>query len=127
MVSGMGEIEQRFATNDTRRALYEGFRRGVDSLMTAGCKVVFLDGSFVSDKPSPGDFDACWEPTGVDDTKLDPILLDFSDGRKRQKMKYRGEFLPSGGQADASRTFVEYFQNDKHTGKAKGIIRILLS
>jgi len=121
------EIEQRFATNETRKALYEGFRRGTQSLEKAGCKTVFLNGSFVSEKPNPGDFDACWDPIGVDDKKLDPELLDFSDGRRRQRLKYGGEFFPSSAEADGSRTFVEFFQTDKYTGREKGIIRIRLS
>lgn len=123
----LGEVQQRFAKNEKRRLLYEGFRRGVLSLKNAGCSVVFLDGSFVSDKPNPGDFDACWEPAGVDPSKLDLELLDFSDGRREQKLKYGGEFFPSSAEADGSRTFVEYFQTDRHTGKPKGIIRIRLS
>ena len=92
----------------------------------AGCKTVFLDGSFVTDKLYPGDFDACWDPAGIDTNKLDPVLLDFSNRRKRQKQKYYGEFFPSSFLADGSRTFVEYFQMDKDTGGAKGIIRIQL-
>jgi hypothetical protein len=120
------EIQQRFATNETRKALYNGFRRGVQALKSAGCRTVFLDGSFVCDKPKPGDFDACWEPAGVDDKKLDAVLLDFSHGRRSQKLKYGGEFFPSSAKADGSRTFVEYFQTDRDTGKAKGIIRIQL-
>jgi hypothetical protein len=123
----LGEVEQRFATNDRRKLLYKGFREGVDSLKNAGCRTVFLDGSFVSDKPNPGDFDACWDPAGVDDKKLDPVLLDFSHGRKRQKLKYGGEFFPSSVKADGAQTFVEYFQTDTETEKAKGIIRIRLA
>jgi len=121
------EIEQRFATNEKRRTLFEGFKKGVDSLRRAGCKEVFLDGSFVSDKPNPGDFDACWDPVGVDDEELDPVLLDFRHGRRAQKLKYGGEFHLSSAKADGTRTYVEFFQVDKDTGKAKGIIRVRLS
>lgn len=121
------EVEQRFATNKTRRALFEGFKRGVQSLKRAGCKTVFLDGSFVSDKPFPGDFDACWVPEGMDDKELDPVLLDFDDHRKKQKLKYGGEFFLSSILADGSRPFLEFFQSDRHTGNVKGIIRIQLS
>jgi len=124
--ASLREIEGRFATNEKRRLLFEGFRRGVGSLRDAGCRMVFLDGSFVSDKPNPDDFDACWDPTGVDDRRVDPVLLDFSDGRRRQKLKYGGEFFPSSARADGSRTFVEFFQTDRDTGSEKGIIRIRL-
>lgn len=118
------EIEERFVSNAQRRRLFEGFTQGVESLRNAGCGLVYLDGSFVSEKEHPGDFDACWDPTGVEVEKLDPVLLDFSEGRRRQKLKYAGEFFPSSVKADGSRTFMEYFQTDRDTGKSKGIIRI---
>lgn len=123
----MEEIEQRFASNDVRRTLFDGFRRGVQTLHHAGCRIVFLDGSYVTEKPRPGDFDACWDPSGVDAAKLDPVLLDFSEKRKQQKLKFGGEFFPSSAKADGTRTFVEFFQIDKLSGKSKGIIRVRLA
>lgn len=123
----MEEIEQRFATNPLRKELFEGFKRGVDVLREAGCHEVFLDGSYVTDKENPGDFDACWAPTGIDYRKLDPVLLDFSFRRQKQKEKYHGEFFPSSALADGTRNFVEYFQIDRYTGNQKGLIRIRLS
>lgn len=125
--AALAEVKARFATNRRREALYRGFADGVGSLRDAGCKVVYLDGSFVSAKPNPGDFDACWEPEGVVVKDLDPVLLDFSQGRKNQKAKFGGEFFLSSGSADGTLTFLEYFQTDRHTGQAKGIIRIRLS
>ena len=119
-------VEVRFATNPHRKALYDGFVRGCNSLRTAGCSAVYLDGSFVMEKDFPDDFDACWDPTGVDPAKLDPALLDFSAKRIQQRNKYGGEFFPSSLQADASNTFVDFFQIDQYTGKKKGIIRIRL-
>lgn len=121
------EIEQRFAITERRMKLFKGFERGVKSLKKAGCKVVLLDGSFISNKTIPGDFDALWDTTDVDLTKIDPVLLEFSNGRKKQKLKYFGEFFSSSSKADSFRTFEEYFQIDKETGNAKGIIQIRLS
>lgn len=121
------EIEQRFATNETRKILFEGFKKGIETLKEAGCRIIFLNGSFVTDKPYPGDYDACWDPSGVDGDLLDPVLLDFSHGRKAQKLKYGGEFFISSMRADGSHTFVDYFQIDKDTGSTKGIIRIQLA
>jgi hypothetical protein len=121
------EVEARFATTHVRKNLFDGFLRGVESLRNAGCRVVFLDGSFVTEKATPGDFDACWDPIGVNPGELDPVLLDFSENRRRQKAKYGGEFFPSSAKADGTRTFEEFFQVDTHSGKPKGIIRIRLS
>jgi len=123
----LDEVEKRFATTGNRRNLFGGFRRGVESLRNAGCKVIFLDGGFVTEKTRPNDFDACWDPTGVDTKKLDPTLLDFTHMRKKQKDKYGGEFFPSSARADGMRTFAEFFQTDRHTGQRKGIIKIKLS
>lgn len=122
----LGEIKDRFATNERRKALYEGLLKGCQALKLAGCLVVYLDGSFTTAKPLPNDFDACWEPLGVHPDKLDPVLLDFDDLRRNQKRKYGGEFFPSSAKADGVQTFVEYFREDKDTGKEKGIIRIQL-
>jgi hypothetical protein len=54
---------------------------------------------------------------------LDPVLLDFSDGRAAQKARYGGELFPAElPEKDSGRTFLEFFQTDRETGKPKGII-----
>lgn len=124
----LSEVEMRFATNAGRRSQFRGFVAALLSLRIAGCTRVFLDGSFVTAKPRPGDFDACWDPTGVDPAFLDPVLLIFDNSRAAQKAKYRGEFFPSTTPADALGTiFVEFFQVDRFTGLLKGIVEIDLT
>ena len=56
----LDEVEARYATNRRRRELYEGLVIGALQLRAAGCPMIYLDGSFVTGKPKPGDFDACW-------------------------------------------------------------------
>lgn len=120
------EIEARFVSPGRREFLFAGFRSGVTALRKTGCQTVYLDGSFVTGKPIPGDFDACWDPVGMDETKLDPIFLDFSECRKRQKGRFGGEFFPATHLADNTHFFVSFFQIDKYTGQEKGIIRVHL-
>ena len=86
---------------------------------------VYLDGSFITDKPYPGDFDACWDPVGVNLLKLNPILLDSSNGRRQQKLSFGGEFFPSAPGADGVIPFVNFFSIDRETGREKGIVRIV--
>lgn len=94
-------------------------------LRAAGCTTAYLDGSFITTKRRPGDFDVCWEMQGVNGRLLDPVLLDFSSGRAAQKAKYAGEFFPAETVEFASgMTFLEFFQTDKETGQAKGIVAI---
>jgi hypothetical protein len=121
------EIETRFATSDHRKRMFLGFKKGMEALCKAGCRKIFLDGSFITEKPFPGDFDACWDPVGVDVIKLDPVFLDFSNERKKQKDRFRGEFFPANLTADGTHIFLDFFQTDKHTGGVKGIICICLS
>ena len=118
------EVETRFATSVHRKHLFSGFRDGVIALRKAGCRKIFLDGSFVTEKSVPGDFDVCWDSTGVDPAKLDPILLDFSNRRKKQKGCFHGEFFPANLLADGKHFFFDFFQIDKYTGNTKGIICI---
>ncbi len=66
-------------------------------------------------------------PREVDGDGLDLVLLDFTNRRAAQKAKYGGELFPSVGLADpAGNTFLEFFQLDKRSGEAKGIIAIEL-
>ena len=125
--SSLDEVATAFATNPWRRSLFEGLLDASGRLLRAGCLRVYLDGSYVSGKPKPGDFDACWDPTGVDLSKLDPVFLEFRNGRAAQKAAFKGEFFPSSMIcADVGRTFVEFFQQDRFSGEQKGIISIPL-
>lgn len=124
-VATITEVEEAFAYNARRRELLSGLIDASVSLALAGCGTVLLDGSFVSAKPVPGDYDACWEPQGMDFAKLDPVFGDFDNGRANQKTKFKGEFFPSTMiAADIGRAFVEFFQVDRFTGKRKGILSI---
>jgi hypothetical protein len=119
------EIVERFGTNARRHDLLDGLRRALVSLRAAGCRRAYVDGSFVTAKEEPGDFDACWEIAGVDSGLLDPVLLQFSDARAAQKARFGGELFPAEAIADPDGTrFVRYFQRDKHTGEPKGIVAL---
>ena len=124
--STLEEVEERYATNDKRRQLFRGLVRACKALKLAGCSTIYLDGSYITDNPSPGDYDVCWNPYHVNDAKLDPVFLDFSKQREKQKLKYGGEFFLSTAKADGTHLFIQYFQTDKETGLQKGIIRINL-
>ena len=106
--------------------MLDGLRTAVLNLKGAGCQTVYVDGSFVTSKETPNDFDACWNEAGVDPENLDRTLLMTSiPGRDVQKARYLGEFFPASAIADADGlSFVEFFQRDKKTGESKGIVAI---
>jgi hypothetical protein len=119
------EMEARFGQTAYRRPILAGFRQGIQQLKAAGCLTVYIDGSFVTAKPQPADFDACWDVSAVDPNVLDPVFFDFTNHRAAQKARFLGEFfpalLPEGG---SGRTFLEFFQEDKISGDPKGIIAL---
>ena len=118
------EVVARFGYNLWRMSLLSGLRDALESLRNAGCRTVYIDGSFVTSKELPGDFDACWEEDGVDGSALDPVLLDLRPKRLAQKLKYRGELFPASIPADPSGlSFLEFFQTTE-TNAPKGIVKI---
>ena len=121
------EIELRFGFSPRRRRLLDGLRRAMKALKVAGCSRVYLDGSFVTAKIEPADYDACWDIDGVDVTKLKPVFLDFAAGRKAQKRAYFGEFFPAQmPEGMTGRLFLDFFQCDKETGGRKAIVGLKL-
>ncbi len=122
----LSEIEARFATTPHRRWLFAGFVRAAEALSAARCGTLYLDGSFVTDKPHPEDFDGCWEVAGVDLSKLDPALLEFANKRAAQKAKFLGEMFIAELEGAPGLTFLEFFQIEKFSGRPKGILRIQL-
>ena len=110
-----------------RRAQFNGLMVAAASLLSAGCVRIYLDGSYVTSKPMPGDYDACWDPAGVDPAKLDPVFKDLSNHRAAQKAKFKGEFFPSSLLNRPRQPFVDFFQVDRFTGRNKGILSIPLS
>lgn len=124
------ELVSRFETNDQRRKLISGLLKVCQELKFAGCSKIYLDGSFITVKDSPSDFDACWETNLVDHETLlitSPSLFDFRNKRALQKLVYGGELFPSTTRADAKgTTYLEFFQRDKNTGEQKGIIALNL-
>lgn len=121
------EIVTRYATSVRRRELLDGLLDALRSLKGAGCSTAYLDGSLVTSKDHPGDFDACWESSGVILSRLDPELLTFSDGRAAQKARYGGELYPAEWPAGADGTaYLDFFQRDR-LKQQKGIIAIDLT
>lgn len=122
------EFVDVFGRTKRRRLLLLGLSEAVKSLKRAGCRKLYLDGSFTTNKEAiygepPGDFDGCWEPQGVNPTLLDPVLLDFSNKRAAQKAKFGGElFISNYPAAPDGTAFLDFFQMDKRTGASKGII-----
>ena len=122
------ELAAHCGLNPHRRRLLSGLRRAAEVLKSAGCSTLYVDGSFVTTKSAPSDFDGCWERAGVNLFRLlaaDPVLLTFANRRLAQKTKYFGELFPADSvEGGSGLTFLNFFQRDKDTGLQKGILAL---
>jgi hypothetical protein len=119
------EIAPRFGGGIHRSRLVLGLRSGLEALHVAGCPRAYVDGSFVTAKDVPADFDCCYEVAGIDPTRLDPVFFDFSFRRAAQKARFLGEFFPAHWPASVTgQTYLDFFQNDLDSGGRKGIVAI---
>lgn len=118
------EVKEQLGWTARRQELLIGLRDGLIALHQANCREVYLDGSFVTAKDLPGDFDACYDITGMALDRLDRVFLHFENGRAAQKLRFGGEFFPSHFLADSAHPFLDFFQIDKESGLPKGIIAL---
>lgn len=116
------ELHDRYGYTPWRRRLLDGLLDALRLLRAAGCQRAYIDGSFVTAKEEPGDFDACWDAQGVDFDLVDERLLTFDKGRATQKAAFLGElFIADAGADLQGRLFRDFFQTDRD-GQRKGII-----
>ncbi len=93
-----------------------GLKAALENLSGADCRTAYVDGSFVTHKAIPNDYDACWEETGVDPVILDPRLLIFDLGRAAQKARRdMGELFPASVADADGLSFLEFFQTDRES------------
>ena len=118
------EFLARFGQTPTRERLCLGLLDALRLLQAAGCRLAYVDGSFASAKPEPGDFDVCWDITGVDADLVPPVFFEFGAGRAAQKAEFGGEFFPAQlPEGLSGRTFLDFFQRDRD-GRPKGIVAL---
>lgn len=123
----LAQISATLTWTPRRAWLHLGLVRATHALRVAGCRTIILDGSFVTAKDYPGDYDAAFDPANVDGDLLDPILLRHVDGRRAMKAKYLGDIFPWGAAAcsKTGSTFLDFFQTDR-SGVPKGVVEIRL-
>ena len=119
------EFRDKFGHNCYRKKLIQGMLSAFKSLKKAGCSTVFIDGSFVTNKHKPSDYDGCWDGTGVDENSLDPALRDYRSSRIAQKVKFFGEMFPATCISRSGHPMLDFFQEDRD-GNSKGIVEINL-
>lgn len=122
-VAVWAEVSARFGFTSYRASLTQGLQRGLANLRDAGCRTALLDGSYVSAKDIPGDYDVAYEIAGMNPGLLDPVFFDFRNLRAAMKIKFGGEYFPAHLAAATGILYRDWFTKDKN-GVAKGIIQI---
>lgn len=124
-------FEKEFGFSPRRQILMKGLYEVIQVLKQCGCEAIFIDGSMVTDKLEPDDWDACFKGNGEVIKQLYAIdadlVLDDSAKRDRQKAKYKGELYPPYAQAERDVCYIDFFQRVKGCKRKKGIIKIELS
>ena len=102
-------------------------KRLIRHLRSVNCKSHFVNGSFVTIKEKPNDYDACWNVVGVKFEQIDPILLHADEaGKQAMQRKYGGDIRPDQfSPTELDGTYLEFFQLDRD-GSAKGIVELSL-
>lgn len=130
------EIRKRFGFTPRRLWLLKGLRTALEAFWKAGIKEIYIDGSFCSEKPDPGDVDGYWVEPDLDVyERIDPYWIDFTlvfvptAGKSRWRMwaDHGVEFfIHPTMQATDEEGFPEFFRHDR-TGRSRGVVRVLRS
>jgi hypothetical protein len=122
------EFCERFGHTAHRRSLLSGLEKLLRHLHSVGCSAVYVDGSFVSAKEQPNDYDACWDTRGVKVERIDGTLMSFTDeGKAKMQEHYKGDIRPAEcSPQERNVSYLEFFQMDKD-GNKKGIVKLVSS
>ncbi len=115
-----------FSFSPKRKELLDGLEQVLEILREIENIRIYIDGSFVTSKLEPGDWDACFDclPSQIDVLKEKYPLFDI----KEQKKLYGGELYFANTCTDAGRSvsFLNFFQLRKEkTTLKKGIVELI--
>jgi hypothetical protein len=118
------EFVKRFDTNQQRHKLISGLREALELLSRAGCRAVYVGGSFVTSKDAPNDFDACWDNEDANLTFLHHLEPALMGSLHDQLVRFGGNL----GRAQAitpqtGKDFLSFLQSDKN-GNPRGVVAI---
>lgn len=121
------DIEKRFTWTEKRKKLFQGLVNAALNLASAGVLLLYIDGSFITNKEEPNDIDGCWvwHPR-VDSNLLDDVFKDRKHPREKMKAKYGVDFLVHGYDLGNDGQPIEgWFQIDEDENE-KGILLLNL-
>jgi len=134
--ASLEEIAKRLGFTPRRRWLLKGLRAAVEAFWMAGVEEVYIDGSFCTEKPDPGDIDGYWvEPDSEVYERIDPYWIDLRPMLVQPVRKWKWRmwadhgvefFIHPAMQATAEEKFPQFFRHDRE-GRPRGVIQVIRS
>ena len=116
------EFRHHFATNPQRIQQIENSLPFFRTLYSCGCRVVYVDGSFVSIKKNPEDIDLCFDFNPLDAELLEKNFPQFFDvnamGRIRRDLQCHILYF-----TDTDTRYFDLFELDRNFNK-KGLVKL---
>jgi hypothetical protein len=81
------EFVQHFGTNQQRMEQIQNSLPYFRIFHSCGCRIVYVDGSFVSKKKYPEDIDICFDITGIQEEKIIRVFPKFLDVNERGRIR----------------------------------------
>lgn len=118
------EVEKYFGYNLKRKRLIQNLFETAKKFAEIGCKVMYVNGSFVTSKKTPGDIDVAFDISEVDYLPAKAKYPDlFSDEGQSELKKTHGLDAFTFGSYNDDILYV--FGKDRK-GNKKGIVKIFL-
>jgi hypothetical protein len=128
------EIAERLGFTPRRGWLVKGLRTAVEAFWLAGIEDIYIDGSFCTEKPDPGDIDGYRiEPDSEVYERINPYWIDFARVLAAHVRKWKWRmwvdhgvefFIHPAMQATPILGFPEFFRQDRD-GHPRGVIRVI--
>lgn len=128
-VCSMEEFKERFVYNGIREIIFGGLLKLTKDLIAIQCTMIYIGGSFVTDKNEPNDIDVCWEDNdGIDWGLLDSdfqIFFDLDPPRSWQHNEYFADVFPANiMEGSSGKLFKDFFKSNTETDNPKGVIKM---
>ncbi|WP_321324945.1 DUF6932 family protein [uncultured Parasphingorhabdus sp.] len=123
--STFAEFVSRYVFNEHRNWLFQGFKQACLELREAGCRQVYVGGSFVTSKMMPSDWDAIWDPANVDPARLDELFY-IGNLEAERVLKFRGDLMLGKARDVATCPHIALFSTTR-SGFPTGLIRLKLN
>jgi hypothetical protein len=122
------ETREKLGFSRRRRDLISGLERALRMMNHCGVERVYIDGSFVTEKPRPGDIDGCYDVERSTELQaMCPIWPPTPANRGLSKAQFGVELFPADTiEGGSGQPFLRFFQSDRQGGP-KGVVLIELA